>query len=216
KPRATVKLPEPLQYLLRHPDGKTLLGWCRDTVKVWDMAGKEVAVLGPPRPSMHLPVLSPDGAHLAVPSGGNFGRAIEVDVWNLAAREKLFSVQGAGRPHALAFSPDGRTLACGGYSVAELTLWELATAQVRGVLKTARGRLCSVAFSPDGKTVAAGWRDVGPEEKAGVVLWDLLNGPELGTLKVHRGLLPCVSFSPNGRMMAACDSYGTIIVWQRK
>src|SRR5207247_8573304 len=174
---------------LRHPDGKTLLGWGRDTVKLWDMAGTELAVLGPPRPSMHLPVLSPDGAHLAVPSGGGFGRASDVDVWNLAAKEKLFSLQNAGRPHALAFSPDGRTLVCGVNNRAEFMLWEMATGKVRGVLKTTRGRFSSVAFSPDGKTVAAGWRDVGPEERAGVVLWDLLSGRELGILKGHRGLV---------------------------
>jgi WD40 repeat protein len=216
KPQATVKLPEPLQWLLRHPDGKTLLGWCRDTVKVWDMAGKELAVLGPPRQSMHQPVLSPDGAHLAVPWGGGFGRATEVEVWNLAAKEKLFSLQNAGRPQALAFSPDGRTLACGVNNSPALALWEMASAQVRGVLKTTRGRLCSVAFSPDGKTVAGGWRDFGPGERAGVVLWDLLSGRALGILKGHRGLVPCVAFSPDGRMMAASDAYGTIIVWQRE
>src|SRR5262245_20385685 len=216
KPQGTVKLPEPLQCLLRHPDGKTLLGWCRDTVKVWDMAGNALAVLGPPRPSMHLPVLSPDGAHLAVPWGGGFGRSIEVEVWNVAAREKLFSVQNVGRPQALAFSPDGRTLACGGNKIAELTLWEMATGKLRGVLKTARGRISCVAFSADGKTVAAGWRDAGPEDRAGVLLWDLLSGRQLGILHGHRGLVPCVAFSPDGRMMAASDAYGAIIVWQRE
>ncbi|MFE2066016.1 WD40 repeat domain-containing protein [Streptomyces sp. NPDC059467] len=57
---------------------------------------------------------------------------------------------------ALAFSPDGRTLAVGG-AAGSLQLWDVATQQPLGGLLTTPGEAVdSLAFGPDGTTVYAG------------------------------------------------------------
>jgi WD40 repeat protein len=54
---------------------------------------------------------------------------------------------------ALAFTPDGKTLASGGD---EIVLWNVAQGQELMALAGNTGSIFSLAFSPDGKTLAAG------------------------------------------------------------
>lgn len=81
-----------------------------------------------------------------------------------------------GRPGlvtALAYAPDGRTLALGG-SDGHVTLWDpFAARQIRACVPLRAGRhVTSLAFSADGKLVAAGF----PGE---AVVWSALSGQVL-------------------------------------
>src|SRR6266404_5252689 len=64
-------------------------------------------------------------------------------------------VEGNGVINCLAFSPDGKTLACGGGTV---QVWDLVTLSVRSEFKGNSGNVLSVAFSPDGKTLGCAGR----------------------------------------------------------
>ena len=68
--------------------------------------------------------------------------------------------------YSVVYSPDGRTLASGGFG--DVSVWDAATGER---LKTFTGHIedsvYSVAFSPDGKTLVSGCRD------STVILWDL-------------------------------------------
>jgi WD40 repeat protein len=107
-----------------------------------------------------------------------------------------------GYSFALAFSPDGKALACG--------------FQERGrVLDVATGRtllelpayMNFLAFSPDGKTLAA---------TAGARLrcWDVATGKELHDRPGDLGYTPVAAVSPDGRLLASSHGFSAeVSLW---
>jgi WD40 repeat protein len=110
---------------------------------------------------------------------------------------------GQATRNGIAFSPDGRLLAC-----AE-TIWDVTSKQVVHTLE--RGRYAPVTFSPDGSTLA-----VAPIEKP-IELWDVDSGRLVRTLdaqgdNIARG----IAFSPDGTRLAAAgngDTGGVARLW---
>ncbi len=71
--------------------------------------------------------------------------------------------------NAVAFSPDGKTLASGA-GEGEVILWDLAGGQELMRLDDHRGIIFALAFSPDGKILAAGGHGT-DGKSAEVTLW---------------------------------------------
>jgi RNA polymerase sigma factor (sigma-70 family) len=107
---------------------------------------------------------------------------------------------------AVAYSPDGKTLASatGGVGEHGVSLWETATGKEVRVLKH-RGWLSAVAFSPDGKLLASGSQD------DTLRLWDVSTGKEIRVVK-HPGWVSAVAFAPDGKTLAAAGG-ATLLVW---
>ncbi|MFI6736920.1 WD40 repeat domain-containing serine/threonine protein kinase [Nonomuraea sp. NPDC050451] len=103
---------------------------------------------------------------------------------------------------AVAFSPDGRTVASvGGDDDETVRLWDVRTRQLIVSLTGHSNRVTSVAFSPDGRTLAAGSDD------ETVLLWDAHSGRQIGApLTGHGDRVTSVAFSPDGRTLASASS----------
>jgi len=129
-----------------------------------------------------------------------------VRVWETETGKPLTELRGpAGQIAnlALAYSPDGKTLAAAGGQrgrLGELMLWDWQGAKEAPVVEQPfKLRQWCVAFSPDGKYVAVGGGD------GTVSVVDVGTGKSRAAFSLPK-YVRCVSFSPDGKRLAA--SYG--------
>jgi WD40 repeat protein len=183
------------------PDGKTLAagvgiflgqrGW-DGTVRVWDVAGgKERVFLRDNEGMVPAVAFSPDGKTLAAVQGrpalGERGSAPDVvKLWDLDSGRVRARLEGHPFARAVAFSPDGTTVATAGddsYPIPEpkvvtgdVRLWDAATGQSLGAPLTCPHSCISLAFASGGKILAVGGetrRKDGNIILSEITLWEL-------------------------------------------
>jgi WD40 repeat protein len=187
-------------------------------VALWDLADRRH-----PTPLADIPmdgtaskiVFSPDGRTVAVAAGRT------VDLWRLAGRSdpvRLGTLKGhSDKVMAMAFSPDGRTLATGSRDTTA-ALWNVAdeAALRRKAILTDNGAAVgTVAFSPDGHTLV-----IGTGYRA-AAFWDVadLSGPvRVATLKRADLKTESLVFHPDGRTLITSgqsfdDSATQAVLW---
>src|SRR5262249_23444723 len=137
------------------PDGKLLASSSQEgRVMLWDSTtGKElrtIATMGA-APGRFV-AFSPDGRTLGLSEVAWEPRDLMLlDVETGAIRSRLSGHRFGA--NALAFAPDGRTLATAGVDRC-IKLWDLASGKVRTTLREQVGWVKSLAFSPDGARLA--------------------------------------------------------------
>jgi WD40 repeat protein len=120
-------------------------------------------------------------------------------VWDVTQPEAPGVRIAGGIPmvFAVAFSPDGKTIAYGDWDDV-ISLYDVASDKVRAVCQGHEEKVRSVVFSPDGKLLASGSAD------RTVRLWDPATAQPLGDPFPKLGsAVPTVAFSPDGTLMAA-------------
>jgi WD40 repeat protein/tRNA A-37 threonylcarbamoyl transferase component Bud32 len=179
----------------------TITRWAIDSREALAPLSVEVSVV--PNHAHHH--LSRDGKILFVNQGGKSTHVRAIDT---ATGKELFPRRGHTAPlHALAVSPDGRTLASGGADQA-VKLWDLPTGRVLHSLAVHADTVCGLAFSPDGKWLASASHD------GTVVLWDVRSGSQIRRLNRGSRSPSRVRFSPDGQTLAADGEGGIVQVWE--
>lgn len=173
------------------PDGRLALaqGFAARTID--PATGKELW-RSPKQPvGMNAIAVSPDGGTIA-------STGVMIKFWDVASgNEKTPRLAGhGGSVEAVAYSPDGTTLATGSNDQT-VKLWDLATHRERMTLVGLSNYVESIAYSPDGRALAA----VGFAGE--LVIWELSSGKVLRSWKGEGSRGRHVRFSPDGRRIAA-------------
>ncbi|MFO0928186.1 MAG: c-type cytochrome domain-containing protein [Gemmataceae bacterium] len=102
---------------------------------------------------------------------------------------------------SLAYSPDGKVLASGGYQ--EVKLWDARTGELRRTVPGFAERVVCLAFSPDGKLLACGGG--APTQDGELKLLDVASGKVVQDIKTngHSDTVFGLAFSPDGKLLAS-------------
>ena len=118
------------------------------------------------------------------------------------APSEIATLKSRGLARLVAFSPDGRLLASGGYST-DVRIWDVSTARRLYTLKGPSGR--AITFSPDGRLLVSAAESV-------VLLWDVQSGKQQGKLEVrldNSGFferIHCLAFRPDGKRLVGAGA----------
>ncbi len=206
------RAPGPLRHLAWSPDGKAVAWAAGGAVRPHEAAsGRALRELPSPSADGEIAYFawSPDGRTVAAfdrVGGTTYGesdhviRLLDADTGREAARLAAHTSWVT----ALAWSPDGHTLASGGKDDA-LLLWDVPNGmRVKHVLRQPARRekkpddsLEALEWSPDGRTLAAAGR------RGQARLWDANTGQEVRALPTAAR---AAAWSPDGRTLATADS----------
>ncbi|NEO99822.1 MAG: hypothetical protein F6K58_14315, partial [Symploca sp. SIO2E9] len=181
-------------------DGKTIASASEDnTVKLWNLEGKELITLRGHSDVVISVAFSPDGKTIASASADE-----TVKVWNLQGKLLHTLTRHRNVVNSVAFSPDGKTIASASRDKT-VKVWNLQ-GKLLHTLTGHSNEVYSVAFSRDGKTIASASRD------KTVKVWNL-QGKLLHTLTGHSDAVISVAFSPDGKTIASASGDKTVKVW---
>ncbi|MXV77511.1 PQQ-binding-like beta-propeller repeat protein [Candidatus Poribacteria bacterium] len=113
--------------------------------------------------------------------------------------------------HALAFTPDGKTLVVGNGDK-KIQLWDIVDQRLIDTMTGHQHAVCQLAFSADGKILASG--DTGGK----IHLWEFATRRHLATYQATKRFVHTLAFAPDGKTLVSMNARGykqdgTIYLW---
>jgi RNA polymerase sigma factor (sigma-70 family) len=206
---------EGIDSLAFSSDGKHLAtgGLNNGLIRIWDVArGKEIHKAKASGTQVGALAYAPTGKGLA--SGSDDGVVVR---WDLATKAKQWLAKQPGEVRALAFTPDGTTLAVGGgpeYGRSRgkknepfFVLLDATSGKERRPLPIQQdSRVVSAAFSRDGKVLVAGLGGA-------LGVWDGVTGNERSHFQGHQHWIASAAISQDGRAAVTAGGDGALILW---
>jgi WD40 repeat protein/class 3 adenylate cyclase len=150
-------------------------------------------------------VFSPDGSMMAVPLAD--GHVILVDVRTLKVVRTLAADTAVPPTNWASFSPDGKTLATGGWA-GVVRLWDVASGRPLLHFLAAAGPLWNVGFDPSGGLLVTSGSD------GTTRLWDAATGKQFGaSFPGFENVWSASAFTPDGSKIVVVYSNGQAFVW---
>jgi WD40 repeat protein len=205
------RLPQPdkaVRALALSPDGKVVAAGGEGAIRLWDVAtGKKLREL-PGHPGTRITCLAfwPARPGLLASAGLDGGARL----WETGSGKELHRFRHKG-VNGLAFSPNGKALAAGGYPSEEGTvLWDLATK--KEIRRFPSGPLYvgpnTLAFSPDGRYLAASGR------ANAVQVWEAATGKPLDADDLSLTGLSGLALAPDGKTAAVAAQHLDVTLWE--
>ena len=169
--------------------------WLYDTVNY-----QEIALLSSQYPITNI-AFSPDGNAVVGVSRHGY---IQNQVWSIITKEKIatFSALG-GTVGAVAFSPNGKTIATGVET--RIRIWDVETEQEL-IRMESEDFINTISFSHDGALIAVAGRD-------GLVkVWEVNTGQLINTFR-HDAYVKSIAFSPTENILASGGGDTTVKLW---
>jgi RNA polymerase sigma factor (sigma-70 family) len=184
-----------------------------EIIRLWDLQTGKLHELDGHAGGAKSVAFSPDSKVLA--TGGHDGTLIW---WDTATRKQLRRIKpvedvyygktnrGSGGIHALAFAPNGKTIASAHHD-GTVRLFDAATGKHLRVLRGHAHSVLGVAFSPNGKILAS------CSDDHTVRLWDTSTGALLNPRAGHDGGIASVLISPDGKRAISAGDDRTLRTW---
>ena len=192
------------------PDGKFVAsGNSFDPIFLWEVGTGNVARRLDQQGGGMCLQFSADGRWVA-----GAGMDGSVHLWEAATGNEQPKLTGyRGWVNAIAFAPDGKTLALAGAESQVIHQWDVDLAKERRTMAGHFGQVHAVAYSPDGKLLATGSGDWHAGDNA-ICVWDAATGKEARRLACQPGRIWALTFSPDGKWIASgSEKESSFRVW---